>query len=149
MSSNRVLRPIHAFELLGQIEEESNPIKKFKLLQTHGAKPPLSYLLSLNFGNVNLLLPEGMPALDPKHMDIQSHDDFMGLLASNIHKLKYCMAGSKLTKSQMQNIFYDILINIPMKDVEILCAAKDKALEELYPSITSEFVKEAFPAYVK
>jgi hypothetical protein len=36
-----------------------------------------------------------------------------------------------------------------MKDAEILCSAKDHALEELYPSITAEVVASVYPNYVK
>jgi len=111
--------------------------------------PPLSFLLSLNFrANIKLDLPEGMPPLDPKEMDSVIHPDFAGNLASSIHRLKGCLTTSNIKAFKKEDIFVQVMLSCPLKDAEILCSAKDKALLELYPSITAEFVKSAFPAYV-
>ena len=141
---------IHGFEQLSAIDAEKDPIRKRNGLRYYGSKLPLSMLLSLNFDNrIKLEIPEGMPPMDPKHMDSGvSHPDFAGLLSSNISKLKYCSVASKLKKFKKEEMFYNVLVNIPLKDAEVLCSAKDHALEELYPSITADLVKEIFPNYV-
>ena len=146
---SKVLKPIHAYEQLTAIDSETHPTKKASLLKEFGAGSPLSYILSLNFNRkVQLDLPEGMPALDVKDMDMQTHPDFMGLLGGSISRLRHCMIQSDLKRSKKEQIFYEVLINCPMKDAEILCSAKDEALEELFPTITAEFVKTVFPDYV-
>lgn len=143
------LRKIHAYEQLGEIDNEKDPTKKKKLLKEYGSKTPLNFLLSLNFNkNVVLDLPSGMPPLDLKDMDNHTHPDFMGLLGANIARLRHCTPKSDLKKFKKHQMFYDVLINCPLKDAEIVCSAKDKALVELYPTITAEFVKEVFPNYV-
>lgn len=143
------LKPIHAFEQLDIIEAEKDIVKKAMLLQQFGAKAPLNYILSLNFNqNIKLELPEGMPPLDTKDMDAHTHPDLMGMLGGGVQRLRNCMVGVKISKVKKEQIFYDVLINCPMKDAEILCSAKDRALEELYPSIDKQLVGGVFPNYV-
>ena len=141
---------IPAYEILGAIEAEKDPIRKRNGLRYYGSKLPLSMLLSLNFDNrIKLEIPEGMPPMDPKHMDSGvSHPDFAGLLASGITRLKNCVLSSPLKKYKKEQIWYEIMINCPLRDAELLCDAKDHALEEKYPSITADLVKEIFPNYV-
>lgn len=146
----RNTKAVHAFEMFDLIEKEKDVNKKKALLLQYGAKPPLNMLLSLNFNHtIELDLPEGMPPMDLKDMDVSTHPDFQGLLAGSIQQLKHCMKSSPLKKFKKEEIFYRTLANSPLKDGEILCAAKDHALEELYPSITAAFVESVFPHYVK
>jgi hypothetical protein len=145
----RQIKLIHAFEQLSAIENETDITKKTALIRQYGAVSPLSYILSLNFKHDIILdLPEGMPAIDLKDMDIHTHPDLQGLLGGSIARLKHCLLSSDLSAKKKESILYEVLINCPMKDAEILCSAKDHALEELYPSITSELVASVFPAYV-
>ena len=146
----QTLKPIHAFEQLDLIEKEKMPEQKAKLLKYYGSTTPLNFILSLNFNHtVKLDLPEGMPPIDLKDMDAHTHPDFMGLLSSNIARLRHCAVGGDLKKMKKEQIFYEVLVNCPLKDAEIVCSAKDHALEELYPSITAELVSSVFPSYVK
>lgn len=150
MSNDRNIRPVHCFEMLDAIVKEKDPARFKKALGWYGAKLPLNFILSLNFNHtIKLELPEGMPPLDLKDMDAQTHPDMMGLLAGSIGRVKHCLASNcTVSKNKKENIFYEVLINCPLKDAEILCSAKDHALEELYPAITAEAVREIFPAYV-
>lgn len=146
----KVLKAIHCHEQLAAIENENDPAKKLALLKEYGSKSPCNFILSLNFNDgVQLDLPDGMPALDLKDMNQQTHDDFMGLLSASISRLRHCSVKSDLTRRKKEMVFYEVLINCPMKDAEIVCSAKDKALEELYPSITADLVASVFPSYVK
>ena len=139
----------HAFEMLGEIEHKTGHDKKMALW-TYGKVTPLSFLLSLNFhSGICLDLPEGMPPLHPKEMDNVTHPDLIGSLSASIHRLKNCMPQAKNIKQfKKEDIFIQVLLSCPLKDAEILCSCKDGALEELYPSITPELVKEIFPAYI-
>lgn len=139
----------HAYEMLDEIES-AKPEDKVALIKQYGATSPLNFLLSLNFNSkVKLDLPEGMPPLDPKEMDTSTHPDLMGFLSASIQRLKYCTVESKIKHFKKEEIFVQTMLTCPMKDAEILCSCKDKALHELYPSITRDLVKSVFPAYVK
>lgn len=144
------IKKIHAYEQLDALEKITNDVEKALLLKEYGSKPPLNFILSLNFNHgIKLDIPEGMPPMLVKDMDQLTHPDFQGLLAAGIHRLRHCTDKSDLKKFKKEAMFYDVLINCPMKDAEILCSAKDGALTELYPSITADFVKAVFPSYVK
>ncbi len=138
---------IHAYEQLEAIDKATGEEKEF-LLKTYAPKAPLNYILSLNFNDkVRLGLPEGMPPLNPKEMDSITHPDMMGNLSSSIHRLKNCMIENRaMPQTKKEEIFIQVLLACPLKDAEIVCSAKDKALTELYPSITKEFVKSVFPS---
>lgn len=143
------IRLIHAFEQLAAVDNAEGE-KKTQLLKEYGAKSPLNFILSLNFNHgVNLDLPEGMPPMDLNHMDVVTHPDLAGLLSTSIQRLRHCVVESDLKKLKKEQIFYDVIINVPLKDAEILCSAKDRCLTELYPTITAEFVSTVFPNYVK
>jgi len=146
----RKTKAIHAYEILDLIASKTDPEEFNKALLEYGSKVPCNALLSLNFNHsIKMDLPEGMPPLDTKDMDAHTHPDFMGLLSSGIHRLRHCLVGSNLKKFKKEQMFYEVLINCPLKDAEILCSAKDHALEELYPSITAAKVAAILPAYVK
>lgn len=142
-----IKKHLHAFEFLDEIEKAKDQ-DKINLLKVYGMKVPLNFILSLNFSDVKLDLPEGMPPLEPTELDTVTHPDLIGNLSASIHRLKNCMPESKIKQFKKEEIFIQVILACPLKDAEILCAAKDKALEELYPSITKELVKEVFPLYV-
>ena len=103
----QTVKLIHAFEMLKKIDQADGQ-DKIKLLKEYGIKAPLNYILSLNFRkDINLDLPEGMPPLDPKEMDGVTHPDMMGNLATNVHRLKYCMVGSNIKAFKKEEIFSD------------------------------------------
>jgi len=144
------IKPIHAYEFLDLIASKTDPVEFNKALLEYGSKTPLNAILSLNFNHtIKMDLPEGMPPMDTKDMDALTHPDFMGLLSSGLHRLRHCLVSSDLKKFKKEQMFYDALINCPLRDAEILCSAKDHALEELYPTITAAKVAALFPAYVK
>ncbi len=144
----QTMKLVHAFEMLDKIEKSEGE-EKIKALKEYGGKSPLNYILSLNFNTkVSLDLPEGMPPLEPEEMDGVTHPDMMGNLSSNIHRLNYCLKESNIKNFKKEDIFIQVLLACPLKDAEILCAAKDKALEELYPSITKEVVQSVYPSYI-
>lgn len=151
MTSKRYMKPIHAYEMLALIDSEKDEEKKLSSLKELGIKSPLNWILSLNYDETIVLdLPGGFPPLNIRDMDQATHPDLMGLLANSIQKIKYCRSTeTNISSKKKQMMFYDILINCPMKDAEILCSAKDHVLIELYPSITAEFVSKVFPSYVK
>jgi hypothetical protein len=145
----KTMKLMHAFEQLDAIEKATGA-EKVSLLKDYGSKSPLSFVVSLNFrSDVTLDLPEGMPPMEPNEMDTVTHPDMMGALSTTVHRLKNCMPTANIKQFKKEEIFVQVLLACPMKDAEILCAAKDKALEELYPSITADLVKSVFPAYVK
>lgn len=136
----------HAYEFLQLINDAETEDKKIELLKKWGNQLPLNMLLSLNFNDkVKLDLPEGMP---PYKRDESVNADLMTPLSGQIHRLKACKEGSGIKKVDRERVFIQVLEQISHKEADVLCACKDKQLNELYPNITSDLVSKVFPNYV-
>jgi hypothetical protein len=144
------MKLVHAFEQLDAIEKATGEDKIAKLKE-YGTKAPLNFLLSMNYNSdIKLEIPSGLPStLKPNEVDTATHPDMMGQLSANIARLKYCVVGNKIKKFKKEEIFIGVMLSCPWKDAEILCACKDRALTELYPSVTKQLVNSVFSAYVK
>lgn len=140
---------LYADEMLDQIDKAEGEAK-VTLLKKYGAGFPLNMILSLNFDNsIKLDLPEGMP---PYNRDETRHPDtYNTLLQQEVKRLKSLLVGAtpSLPKAKKESIFIQILEGISAKEGDVLIFAKDKALGELYPSITKDFVKKEFPNYCR
>lgn len=143
----------HAFEYFKFLNEAPDDQRE-SILQQIGKRPPLDMLLSLNFSpRIKLDLPEGMPRNEdgsPAYKaDYVTHPDMMTPLATQMSRLKSCLPTSQIRKFEKEKVFLTVLEYISPKEAEILCACKDKALQELYPNITADLVGKVFPNYVK
>lgn len=56
--------------------------------------------------------------------------------------------GDTLTALKREGIFLRLLEGIDPKDAEILCAVKEKALEQKFPAITKELVRTVWPKLI-
>jgi len=136
----------HAFEFLKLINGADGEEQE-RLMKKWGNNSPLNMLLSLNFNDrLKLDLPPGMP---PHKMDEHTHPDMFSPLAAQIMRLKVCQVGNGIKKMDKERVFIQVLENVPPKDAEVLVAAKDKALDELFPNIKKELVEKLFPNFVK
>lgn len=136
-------------EILEEIEKAKGK-KKIDLLKEHGAVAPLSLLLSLNFDEtIKLELPPGMP---PHKRDEASHPDtFQTTLVRELPRMKIFFKGMypDMSKMKKEHQFIQMLEGIPPKEADVLVHVKDKALTEMYPSITKDLVKKYFPNYCR
>lgn len=144
MSKN--VTPKFAHEFL-QLIEKANGDEKIELMKKYGGHPPLNFLLSMNYNkNVLFDLPSGMP---PYKRDEATHEDLFSPLASQIRRMFSCLSSNKtIPRFKKENVFIQLLEAINPKEADILLACKDRALTELYPSITKELVGSVYPAYV-
>lgn len=122
--------------------------EKVELLKKYGALHPYNMILSLNFNDrVQINVPEGVPPY--KQDETQHPDTYQTTLSQQINRVKSIIKGrsENIPRLQRESIFIQILEGIPPKEAEVLIFAKDKALTELYPTITFEFVAAHFPSY--
>ena len=142
-----MIKPKYADEYLAAIDKATGD-EKIKLLKQWGGVPPLNMLFSLNFNeNVVVNLPEGMP---PYNRDESKDPDlFETHLAQQIKRMANLLVGRSehIPKMTREWIFLQILEGIPPKEADTLVFAKDKALTELYPTITKELVESVWPAF--
>jgi hypothetical protein len=138
--------PKYANEVLKVINDAKPGKEQEKVLFEYGVKPPINYLLALNFDSrIVVDLPQGMP---PYNRDLVTHPDFQGSLAQTIQRLRNCFKSVQLPKFRKEAIFIQMLENCPPGEADVLVHAKDKALHEMYPNITKELVAKVFPKFV-
>lgn len=136
----------HPYEFLQLINDAETVEKRIELMNKWCKGHPMDMVFHLNFNkNVSLDLPEGAP---PYKRDEQTHPDMMTPLAGQIQRLKACLKDNNIKKIIKERTFIQVIEMVPAGDADLIIAAKDKKLEELYPNITKEFVKSVFPAYV-
>lgn len=96
-------------------------------------------LLQGNFSDkIQFPFPEGPPPFRKKEEKVEVTKDIINKLGSCITKAP----GNIIAK---EKTFIDLLEAIHEDDAELICLMKDKKLEEKYPKLTAEVVKEAFP----
>lgn len=137
----------YAYEFLDKIEKATGDDKK-RLLREYGARPPLNFLLSMNYNSSIVFgIPSGTP---PYRRDEATHADLFSPLASQIPRMKNCLkSNTHIPRMKKEHVFIQLMEAINPKEGDILVACKDRALTELYPTITRELVQSVFPAYVK
>jgi hypothetical protein len=139
----------YANEVLEKIDAAKGKKKEAMLLE-YGAQHPWNMILSLNFDEtLELDLPEGMPPYNK--VENEHPDTYQTLLHKEIKRLAPLLKGRSpdLHRHRKQHIFIQILEGIPPKEAELLCFVKDKALTEMYPTITRELVEKHFPIYCR
>jgi hypothetical protein len=141
----------HAFEFLKLINDAETDEIRIELLKKWGAVSPLNMLLSLNFDSrIKLDFPEGAP---PYNRNESIHPDTATPLAGQIGRLRGCaifngQPAQIKRKLDRERVLIQVLEQIPYQEADILLAAKDRQLEELFPKITKELVASVFPNYV-
>ena len=135
------------FEFLDYVVKAEDEDMMVERLKEVGANPPLQYLLPMNFDSrVVVDLPEGMPPYNRNEAD---HQDLYAPLSTVIKRIALCLkSNTQTTKVKKEFVFIQMLEGINPKEADILVACKDKALHEIYPTITADIVKKAFPTYV-
>jgi len=134
-------------EVLSKIDKAEGEEKE-ELLKKYGAMHPYNMILALNFDDrVQVNVPEGVP---PYKQDESQHPDtYQTTLSQQIKRIGSILKGRSehMSRLQRESIFIQVLEGIPPKEAEVLIFAKDKALGELYPTITFDLVKTYFPNY--
>jgi hypothetical protein len=138
------IKPKFAYEFFAAIEKSDD---KVLALKQFGANPPLSFLLPMNFDSrVVFDLPPGMP---PYNRNNKDHPDLYAPLSSGIRRVMLCLASDRRqARWKKEQVFIQMLEGVNTKEADILILAKDRQLQTMYPWLTAEVVKEAFPTYV-
>ena len=112
-------------------------------LRENGKNFGVMTVLQLAFDpKISLELPEGEP---PYRADPNPPDRTLKRFDSAVRDLGRCARGVRLGPGVKEKIFIGILESCSQKDAEIIIAAKDKKLTELYPIVTRNLVIAAFP----
>ena len=133
----------HIPEILTTVNDAPTKAERIRLLQQANLRP-LRTILALAFDkNIVLDLPEGAP---PFKRDSREP---VGLSSASLYtesrRLARLLPSDPLKATRKEMIFVQILEGIHWQEADLVVAAKDKKLEEVYPNITREIVRKAFP----
>jgi hypothetical protein len=130
--------PFEVFEFIsGKSQKEAIQILK------QNESFSLHTVLQLNFSNkVKLDLPEGAP---PYTKDERATDVAASSLNKALAILPHLVVGEKMPRIKKEIRFIGLLESLYFRDSETIILAKDKKLQTVYPELTIEVVREAFP----
>ena len=126
-------------EILKLIDEADSEKRKIKLLKKND-NFILRTILQGNFSEqIKFDMPKGSPQLEEtKEEEIVSLDD-------EIIKQICKSCDKRQHQWRREIVFTKAIQNLSEEEKDIIIAMKDKTINELYPSITYELVKEAYP----
>lgn len=129
-------------ELFKLVEKAESKQEKINLLRSNDVQE-VRAILTLNYNpDFKLNLPEGTPPF-------RKEENPIGYQATTIkHELRrfyIWMQPNELSRTKRETLFIEMLEGLHFTEAEIICAAKDRQLTTLYPSITASLAKEAYP----
>ena len=126
-------------EILKLIDEADSEKRKIKLLKKND-NFILRTILQGNFSEqIKFDMPKGSPPLEEtKEEEIVSLDD-------EIIKQICKSCDKRQHQWRREIVFTKAIQNLSEEEKDMIIAMKDKTINELYPSITYELVKEAYP----
>ena len=133
----------HIPEILEEVNNASSKAERIRLLQQYNLRP-LRTVLALAFDkNIQLDLPDGAPPFK------RDEREPVGLSSASLYTESRRLARTAITdplpRMKKEMVFVQILEGIHWQEADLVVAAKDKQLEKLYPNITREIVRKAFP----
>lgn len=133
----------HIPEILLEADKAPSKAERIRVLQSNNVRP-LRTILALAFDkNIVLDIPEGVPPFK------RDEREPVGMSSASLYTESRCLArllpSDPLNKTRKEMIFIQMLEGIHFSEADALIKAKDKKLEEMYPNITREIVRKAFP----
>ena len=131
-------------EIFEKVDKAESIEQKKALLIQHNS-PVLQDVLRINFHpEVKMQLPEGDPPYNKDKMPP------LGLADTNLYKemrrfYTWISPPPNLNKIKRESLFIQLLESINLKEAELVCAIKDKKLEQIYSSISEDLVRQTFP----
>lgn len=133
-------------EILKQLAD-AKPADRADILKKNADNSLLKEVLYLNFGPAEFDLPAGEPPYKKSPHPI-------GLTDSNLYaesrRMYLLVKGHPrrapgLKRTQVENVFIQIIEGIHVDEAELMIALKDKALAKKYKGLTEAVVRQAFP----
>jgi len=133
----------HIPEILSEANDAPSKAERIRVLQANNLRP-LRTVLALAFDkNIELDLPEGAPPFK------RDEREPVGMSSASLYtesrRLARTAISDPLPRMKKELVFVQILEGIHWQEADLVIAAKDKKLDTLYPNITREIVRKAFP----
>jgi len=143
---NRVKLPPNPFihEIFELVSEQKTKAKRVAILKEYRDDSVTAVLIWNYDVKVVSAVPEGVVPF--KQNDVPVGTDHTSLRREWKNLYHFIKGGNdSLSAIRRETMFIQLLEGLHPKEAEIICYIKDKDLKALYPKITLDVVKEAFP----
>lgn len=139
-------RDYQCFEILDEIEKIQSVDNKVEQFQVKfGDHTPLLRILKMGYcDTIVSMLPEGEPPFNKEEIDGPNRASLWSYIQTFPIIVRSAQS-AKMRMLQIERVFIEMLEAVDVKEAEMICLAKDKRLQERWPSITVDLVKRAFP----
>jgi len=130
-------------EVLKKVHNAKTKAKKVELLRQYDSEPLRMILKSSFDPNIEWLLPEGdVPYKANESVEGTEHT----VLRRESRKLYRFVKGGddRLPQAKRENMFIQMLEGLHKSEADLIVAAKDKKLHQVYKGLSAAVVKEAF-----
>ena len=145
----RVKLPPNPFihEILELVSEQRTKAKRVDILREY-RDDSLTAVLIWNFDErVQSAIPDGQVPYEPNDVPVGTdHTSLRREWKTLYHFIKG--GNDTLSSLRRESMFIQLLEGLHPKEAEIICLIKDKELDSVYPKVTLDIVKEAFPDIV-
>ena len=129
------IRTLHSvFSKVDKLKQHKRKIDLLKKEEDFAIK---SVLQGCYLPRVNFKMPEGPPPYKPNENEVE-------ITEATVRQLSKVFDMSR-HQWDRERIYTQILESVSEDDAKILVAMKDKDMTTLYPTITKELVREAYP----
>ena len=126
------------------VNDQKTDEERFNLLKSEPS-PIVKAVLELNFHpNIKWLLPEGSP---PFKREVEQPIGYQQTTLEKEYRRLYIFFDAKqgVPGMKRESLFIDMLEGLHYTEADLLLAAKDRKLGELYPNIHEQLVRIVFP----
>ena len=145
----RVKLPPNPFihEILELVSEQRTKAKRDEILKEY-RDDSLTAILIWNFDErVQSAVPEGQVPYKENEVPVGTdHTSLRREWKTLYHFIKG--GNDSLSSLRRESMFIQLLEGLHPKEAQIICLVKDKELESVYPKVTFDIVREAFPDIV-
>jgi hypothetical protein len=136
-------------EILNQVSLAKTKEEKIQLLKAHNSLALRDILRASFDDSIVFLLPEGNPPF-------KSYVSMEGITPTDLKRsttqFTYFVKGGKgsaLSQAKREKMFIALLEGINPGDAEVVCAMKEKKLQEKFPGISKDLIKEVWPKLIR
>ena len=130
-------------EILQKVSNAKAKPEKIKLLRQYNSNALRTILIASYDASANCLLPDGSVPYTPNDAPKGTEHLYLEREYQQLN-LFYEGGGKSLTQTRRENLFIQLLEGLHEEEAEVVCLAKDKAINKKY-RITRAVIEEAFP----
>jgi len=130
-------------EVLTKVNNAKTKDKKVEILKQYDTEPLRMIIKSSFDPNIEWEMPEGVVPFKPNEAPIGTEHN---VLRRECRKLYRFIKGGdpQLPRAKKENLFIQMLEGLHISEAELVVAAKDKKLHQIYKGLSAAVVKEAF-----